>query len=395
MSIKIGSISAKDIYIGSTPAKEIRLGSTLIWSRESEEVYYTLILNGVESEGIKSYNVRINGEHQPIQTTYQILQGSYVEVFINPDRDNYYYEFNSTIGSESNAANGWIMDKDVIITITTKKYYTLTLNLDGDYEAFSRDGYTIYVDGSEFDRTSINSTYSITEGANVSTYNNSADMSGYEYVESITPTPSYNEDGSWTMDRDYVLTVTATSISAYSLELNLREGIDYTNIYYRVPGSQEWIFADKTYYLDNLPFGTEYYIYASAMSGYELAAMNLGSIDQPLILTNDTVLDIVANSVAQGYILTIESAPKDITGMSVFVNDVEVYISDSGKVNNVTIEHDGSSSIHIGGRTIRTGTITDVTWSGSIIPSIDYGSVDFSVEWPSLQESGTLHLSIV
>jgi hypothetical protein len=62
MSIKIGSISAKDIYVGSTPAKEIRLGSTLIWSRAQEEIYYTLILNGVDSPGIDGYEVRVDDE---------------------------------------------------------------------------------------------------------------------------------------------------------------------------------------------------------------------------------------------------------------------------------------------------------------------------------------------
>lgn len=119
MSIKIGSISAKDFYVGSTPAKEIRLGSTLIWSREPEEVYYTLALNGVDSAGIDDYDVKINGEYQPKQTTYQILQGSFVQVSINADTTNYYYDFTSNIGGEADAGDGWYMDKDVIITVTT------------------------------------------------------------------------------------------------------------------------------------------------------------------------------------------------------------------------------------------------------------------------------------
>lgn len=125
MSIKIGSISAKNIYIGSTPAKEIRLGSTLIWSRAQEEVYYTL-----------------------------------------------------------------------------------TVNLDGDYEAYY-DGYTIYVNGLEFARIDSSNTFAIPAGAVVSTYNNSNGINGYSHSETINPSPLYNNDGSWIMDNDYIINVTA------------------------------------------------------------------------------------------------------------------------------------------------------------------------------------------
>lgn len=125
MSIKIGSISAKDIYIGSTPAKEIRLGSTLVWSRAQEEVYYIL-----------------------------------------------------------------------------------TVNLEGGYEAYY-DGYTIYVNGQEFARIDSSNTFTIPANAVVSTYNNSNGINGYNHSETINPLPFYNNDGSWVMDNDYVINVTA------------------------------------------------------------------------------------------------------------------------------------------------------------------------------------------
>lgn len=99
-------------------------------------------------------------------------------------------------------------------------YYTLTLNLEGDYEAFNRDGYTIYVDGNEFARTSSSDIYSIPKGARVSTYNNSNGQYGYEYFESITPTPFYNNDGSWVMDKDYTVNVKAEqSISMVTINI--------------------------------------------------------------------------------------------------------------------------------------------------------------------------------
>ena len=141
MSIKIGSISAKNIYIGSTPAKEIRLGSILIWSREPEEVYYTLTLNGLDSGGIEDYSIYINEVPQPKYTTYQILKGSFVQVSISVDTINYNYDFTSNIGGESDAGDGWTMNKDVIITVSTtpipSTYYTLTINYDDglDYVA--------------------------------------------------------------------------------------------------------------------------------------------------------------------------------------------------------------------------------------------------------------------
>lgn len=176
MSIKIGSISAKDIYIGSTPVKEIRLGSTLIWSREPE-----------------------------------------------------------------------------------KTCYTLTLNLEGDYDAFNRDGYTIYVDGNEFARTSSSGTYSIPKGASISTYNNSDGQYGYKYFESINPTPSYNSDGSWIMDKDYTINVKAErDISSVFITINTWWPTDsgsYIGIGFTDPSGQ--IRSDYLYFSEQKEFEIE------------------------------------------------------------------------------------------------------------------------------------------
>ena len=106
----------------------------------------------------------------------------------------------------------WNIFEDTVISINIETAiinYTLTVNLEGDYEAYY-DGYTIYVDGAEFARIDSSGTFSIPHGATVSTYNNSFGINGYEHSESVMPLPSYNADGSWIMNNDYVINVVAT-----------------------------------------------------------------------------------------------------------------------------------------------------------------------------------------
>jgi hypothetical protein len=160
MSIKIGSISAKDIYIGSTSAKEIRLGSTLIWSRAVEPAYHTL-----------------------------------------------------------------------------------TVNFEGDKEAFS-DGYKIYVDNMETELYRVNAdnsfehSFSIPAGSTIRAEMGTIYEEIYTYSETIVLTP-------WIMDQDYEITVTATpkeEIIYYTINTAWEEnsGVEYTDIVFKDPATGEW-----------------------------------------------------------------------------------------------------------------------------------------------------------
>lgn len=316
MSIKIGSISAKDIYIGSTPAKEIRLGSTLIWSRAQEEVYYTL-----------------------------------------------------------------------------------TVNLEGDYEAYY-DGYTIYVDGNELARFDSSSTFTIAAGSVVSLYNNSYGINGYTHSEAVVPAPNYNDDLSWVMDKDYTLTVTATKpIEYYTLDINLGDGVDYTDIMYKEPGATEWTNGSKLTEL-TVPAGTQFYIYLSLLSGYELLNSDsiLGTETSPLVLNGDITIDIypTVSETEQYELNVVTDNGVELSSLAIYIDGLEVFYKDVS-ITDESLTGTSEPIIHNGQQSItvvaypKHGSLMSAQWSGMFAPSLNLPMNE--INWEFLPESGTLVLA--
>lgn len=136
MSIKIGNISAKDIYIGSTPAKEVRLGSTLIWSRVPEEIiYYTINVSWEGDSGVQYVNIlskdSATGEWED---HYALIETS---VTLPKNTEYYivaYYITGSSHAEYGSADNPLVLTDDITFTIasdTPSEQYSLTVELAG------------------------------------------------------------------------------------------------------------------------------------------------------------------------------------------------------------------------------------------------------------------------
>ena len=593
MPIKIGNISAKDIYIGSTPAKEIRLGSTLIWSRAQEEVYYTLTIDASgasnldyvsgqyqapnSSEWVQILNA--DGDYHLVnQDSILLPAGSLISLSVssmdsNPisiSINNFILSENTTVyftsvsnytltidasgaingngdsifdyafgqykapnssewvqildangdhhldngesillpaGSEislgvnsmdysipiSISINDFILSKDTTVYFTSEvSHYTLTVNIEGNSEAYY-DGYTIYVNESEFARIDHSDTFSIPSGATVRTYNNSFGINGYGHSESIVPlpSPSFSTGDSWVMDKDYSITVVAeknytltidasgainangdsifdyafgqyrmpgsnewiqildaggayhldngesillprgseislavnsmdysipisisinnfilsedttvyfTAQLMYTLTINLGEGVDYSDIWYKEPGATEWVERSK-YTSLNAPAGTEFYVIAAPINGYVIdSSINLGSQSNPLTLNANTTIDITTHPVAiEQYEFNVASGGgASITSISIKIGNDVVYSRSGSNLGGTEypIQHDGSRPIYVKVETL--GYIESWTWSGSsgftTLPSTGYDG--YQILFENLKETGTLTVNM-
>lgn len=498
MPIKIGNISAKDIYIGSTPAKEIRLGSTLIWSRAQEEVYYTLTIDASGASNLDyvsgQYQAPNSSEWAPIlnadgdyhlvnQDSILLPAGSEISLSVssmdsNPisiSINNFILSENTTVyftsvsnytltidASGATNANGdsifdyafgqykapnsseWVqildangdhhldngesislpagseislgvnsMDYNIPISISINDfilsenttvyftselaYYTLTVNIEGNSEAYY-DGYTIYVNEAELARIDHSDTFSIPSGATVRTHNNSFGINGYKHSESIVPlpSPSFSTGDSWVMDKDYSITVVAEK--NYTLTINLGEGVDYSDIWYKEPGATEWTEASK-YTSLTAPAGTKFYIYTQPMNGYAIDSdINLGSQSNPLELNADITIDITAHLVViEQYEFNVAGgvgAP--ITSIAIKIGNDVVYSRSGSNLGGTEypIKHDGSRPIYVKVGTL--GSIGGWTWSGSsgftLLPSTGYDG--YQILFENLQETGTLTVNM-
>ena len=246
------------------------------------------------------------------------------------------------------------------------EYYTLTVNLEGDYEAYY-EGYTIYVDGVELARIDISDTFNIPYGATVSTHNNSSGINGYEHSESIVPLPSYDTDGSWVMDNNYTINVVATKPN---LTITINADYDYIDrvyIYYKLPEAEEYE-IDWTQSQYTFPIGTRFYLDYSPINGCEInwpISTDPGSIDNPYYLNEDMTFNVGGAGSPYRY-LTIEAInsitglPTTLDRLTVKENEVTVYDeTDSYGVDNLQINYGRSVTIEYDSRMLGDITPTD------------------------------------
>lgn len=312
MSIKIGSISSKDIYVGAIPAKEIRLGSDLIWSR----------------------------------------------------------------------------------VVEPEAYYTLTVNFEGNKEAFS-NGYKIYVDNAPSEtyrpdaEVSFEHSFSIAAGSSIWTeMSRFYPFDTYAYSQTINPTPA----NPWIMDKDYSVTVVAEK-NGYTLTVDFDDGVDYVDIYYKQPYESEFTELHKVPQV-KLMSESQYYIVPSLVEGYVLdSTYGLGAAENPETLNEDTKINIYTQnySVDDEYELHIshESGIR-ITDIKVKIGGNVVYSQKdyTNGIYDAYIKHNGNESVevHIG----TSGSIESYDWSGTLRPQLHY----HTFSWDSLPESGTLSVRI-
>jgi hypothetical protein len=162
----------------------------------------------------------------------------------------------------------------------------------------------------------MDATYSIPGGAIVRTYNDSIDTHGYEYSETITPTPQYNENGGWIMDTDYEINVIATAKPKYTINISWEEnsGVEYTDIVFKDPTTGEWDYSTGSKVTSlTLPKDTEYYVIVGCYPEYTHS--DYGSENSPLILDEDITFNIVPTKVYKQVTITIENPYADSSNL--------------------------------------------------------------------------------
>ena len=177
-----------------------------------------------------------------------------------------------------------------------------------------------------------------------------------------------------------------------TLKLNLGEGIDYTDIWYREPNSSDWVNASKTYSITVIK-GTEYYIEVGYINGYyPNHGINLGSKSQPLVLDNDTTVDIYGFAEdLQEYNITVRTTHHAYSSTlvdSIIIKTNDSIIGSSYNSSEASAVHSGTEPITV---EVNDGVYSynGFTWTGSIQPVTD-NWIPGVFNWDSLPENGTL-----
>lgn len=177
----------------------------------------------------------------------------------------------------------------------------------------------------------------------------------------------------------------------YTLTLSLGEGIDYTDIWYKEPNSSDWVNASKTYSITVIK-GTEYYIVVGYLNGYyPNYGINLGSKSQPLVLGNDTTIDIYGFAEeSEEYNITVRTIHHGYLPIPVD----SIIIKANGSIIGSSYNSEEASAVHNGTDAITVevsyiGSYGGFTWTGSIQP-VTNNWIPGVFNWDSLPENGTL-----